>query len=86
MKCAICRQGETGPGIATITLERGDMTLVVRAVPAQVCDNCGEEYVDENVVAGLLDLATLGELSASVAHEIRNPLCGILLSLEVLQT
>ena len=36
--------------------------------------------------AGLLDLATLGELSASVAHEIRNPLCGILLSLEVLQT
>jgi signal transduction histidine kinase len=36
--------------------------------------------------AGLLDLAALGELSASVAHEIRNPLCGILLSLEVLQT
>lgn len=34
----------------------------------------------------LLDLATLGELSASVAHEIRNPLCGILLSLEVMQT
>ncbi len=34
----------------------------------------------------LLDLATLGELSASVAHEIRNPLCGILLSLEVVQT
>ena len=32
------------------------------------------------------DLATLGELSASVAHEIRNPLCGILLSVEVLQT
>jgi len=34
----------------------------------------------------LVDLATLGELSASVAHEIRNPLCGILLSVEVLQT
>jgi signal transduction histidine kinase len=32
------------------------------------------------------ELARLGELSASVAHEIRNPLCGILLSLEVLQT
>lgn len=31
-------------------------------------------------------LTTLGELSASVAHEIRNPLCGILLSVEVLQT
>ena len=34
----------------------------------------------------LQDLATLGQLSASVAHEIRNPLCGILLSVEVLQT
>ncbi|MFO7958561.1 MAG: ATP-binding protein [Candidatus Brocadiia bacterium] len=32
------------------------------------------------------NLAALGELSASVAHEIRNPLCGILLSSEVLQT
>jgi signal transduction histidine kinase len=31
-------------------------------------------------------LSALGELSASVAHEIRNPLCGILLSVEVLQT
>ncbi len=31
-------------------------------------------------------LAALGELSGSVAHEIRNPLCGVLLSLEVLQT
>jgi len=35
---------------------------------------------------GVLTLATLGELSASVAHEIRNPLCGMLLSVEVLQT
>lgn len=34
----------------------------------------------------MLSLAWLGELSASVAHEIRNPLCGILLSAEVLQT
>ncbi len=33
----------------------------------------------------LVGLATLGELSASVAHEIRNPLCGMLLSVEVLQ-
>jgi len=40
----------------------------------------------DNQLEGVDDLAALGELSASVAHEIRNPLCGILLSSEVLQT
>ncbi len=54
MKCPICKKGETAPGTATITLERGGLTLVVKAVPAQVCDNCGEEYVDEATSAELL--------------------------------
>lgn len=54
MKCPICKNGETAPGTATITLERGGLTLVVKAVPAQVCDNCGEEYVDEKATAELL--------------------------------
>jgi YgiT-type zinc finger domain-containing protein len=46
MKCPICRTGETKPGKATVTLEREGLTLVVRGVPAEVCGNCGEEYVD----------------------------------------
>ena len=56
MKCVICRQGETRPGRATVTLTRGTMTLVVKGVPASICDNCGEEYVEEDVTAALLDL------------------------------
>ena len=55
MKCPICKKGETAAGTATVTLERGSLTLVVKAVPAQVCDNCGEEYVDEKATAKLLD-------------------------------
>ena len=54
MRCVICKQGEIRPGTATITLERNGMTLVVKSVPAKVCKNCGEEYVDENVTARLL--------------------------------
>jgi YgiT-type zinc finger domain-containing protein len=54
MKCPICKKGETAPGTATVTLERDGLTLVVKAVPAQVCDNCGEEYVDEKAAAQLL--------------------------------
>jgi YgiT-type zinc finger domain-containing protein len=57
MKCVICKHGETEPGTATVTLNRNQLTLVVKGVPAQVCDNCGEEYVEENVTAQLLLVA-----------------------------
>ena len=56
MTCAICRIGDTHPGQTTVTLERAQTTLVVRSVPAAVCGNCGEEYVDEQTSIGLLDL------------------------------
>ncbi len=57
MKCPICRTGETAPGKATVTLEHQGLTLVVRGVPARVCRNCGEEYVDEAEAVGLLSAA-----------------------------
>ena len=56
MKCVICRQGETQPGTITVTLEREGATLVFKSVPAEVCQNCGEEYVDEAIAARLLTL------------------------------
>lgn len=55
MKCAICRHGETEPGKTTVTLERDNLTLVIKGVPARVCRNCGEEYVDEEIAQQLLD-------------------------------
>lgn len=57
MKCLICKQAETVPGETTVTLERGELTLVIKHVPAQVCPNCGEAYVDEAVGAELLRTA-----------------------------
>ena len=36
MKCVICKQGETLPGVTTVTLERNGLTLVVKSVPARV--------------------------------------------------
>jgi YgiT-type zinc finger domain-containing protein len=57
MKCVICKQGETQPGTATVTLTRGPLTLVVKGVPAQVCESCSEEYVDELTTKALLKTA-----------------------------
>jgi YgiT-type zinc finger domain-containing protein len=57
MKCVICKQAETTLGTTTVTLERDGLTCVIKRVPAQVCPNCGEDYVDENVTGDLLKSA-----------------------------
>ncbi len=47
MKCALCRTGETKPGKTTETYEIGSAIVVLRGVPADVCQQCGEAYTDE---------------------------------------
>jgi YgiT-type zinc finger domain-containing protein len=47
-------EGETKTGKATVTLDKDGAILVFKGVPARVCTNCGEEYVDENITASLL--------------------------------
>jgi YgiT-type zinc finger domain-containing protein len=46
MKCVICKTGNTHPGKTIVTLERGDSVLVIREVPAEICEDCGEYYLD----------------------------------------
>ena len=70
MKCVICKQGETKPGKATVTLERDGMTLVFKSIPANICANCGEEYVDEKITKELLRAAEEA-LKAGVQVDIR---------------
>jgi YgiT-type zinc finger domain-containing protein len=57
MKCVICKQGATRPGTTTLVLERGGLTFVLKNVPAEVCDNCGEEYVAEDAASAALTAA-----------------------------
>jgi YgiT-type zinc finger domain-containing protein len=71
VKCPICKKGETAAGTTTVTLERGGLTLVVKAVPAQVCDNCGEAYVDEKAAAQLLAEAD-AEVRAGTEMNVRH--------------
>ena len=57
MKCVMCRQAETHPGEVTVTLQRGDSTIIFKLVPAEVCENCGEYYLSEAVTKQLLTRA-----------------------------
>ena len=56
MNCVICKTGQLSAGTATITLQRGKTTVVIKNVPADVCDNCGEYYLSEEMTELVLEL------------------------------
>ncbi len=47
MTCSLCKHGDTRPGDVTVTLQRGEATVILKGVPAEVCENCGEYYLSE---------------------------------------
>ena len=57
MNCVICQIGSTQPDLVTVTLERDGAILLVKDVPANVCQNCGERYYDTQTTDQLLALA-----------------------------
>ncbi len=57
MICLICRQAELVDGFTSIPFERDEFRLLIRNIPAQVCPNCGEAIVDEDVAVLLLEKA-----------------------------
>jgi len=54
MICLICRQAQLVPGFTLVKLEHEEINLTVRGVPAGVCPNCGDAYLDEKVATRLL--------------------------------
>jgi YgiT-type zinc finger domain-containing protein len=57
MNCVICHSGITTRGDVTVTLQKGETTIVVKNVPAQVCSNCGEYYLDDDVASKVNEIA-----------------------------
>lgn len=40
-----------------MTLTRGETTLVIKEVPADVCENCGESYISDDTAGKLYEQA-----------------------------
>ena len=57
MICVICKNGETEPGTTTSTLERDSTIILVRGIPAKVCNNCGEAYIDSQTLVRLHNMS-----------------------------
>ncbi|MCF7804627.1 MAG: type II toxin-antitoxin system MqsA family antitoxin [Candidatus Marinimicrobia bacterium] len=51
------KEGDTEWGKTTVTLERKGTVIVLRNVPAQICDNCGEFYLDDETTEQVLNHA-----------------------------
>lgn len=57
MRCVICKHGETTPGMTSVTLTRDEAVVVFKAVPADICQNCGEYYLSDELTDRLLQKA-----------------------------
>ena len=53
----ICKHGQTNPGLVTVTLERENSIVIIKQVPAEVCDNCGEYYLSDRITEEVLQRA-----------------------------
>ncbi len=54
MICVICKHGESKPGTTTVTLQRGETIVVLKGVPADICDNCGEYTLSKSVTERIM--------------------------------
>ncbi len=55
--CAICKFGALKPGHVTVTLERNASIVLIKNVPAQVCDNCSSYFLDAEITRLVLQKA-----------------------------
>ncbi|MHB1286507.1 MAG: type II toxin-antitoxin system MqsA family antitoxin [Leptospirales bacterium] len=47
MKCVICREGDLDTGFVTVKAHRRESLVMIKEVPADICQNCGEYYLDQ---------------------------------------
>ena len=67
MKCIHC-QGEMKWGTAPFHIDHKGCHLVLDAVPAWVCEQCGEPFFEEHEVDAIQDLVrSLGQKLAALA-------------------
>ena len=57
MNCVICKEGKTSSGKTTVYLERNESYIIIKDVPAEICQNCGEYYLSEDMTEKVLSIA-----------------------------
>jgi YgiT-type zinc finger domain-containing protein len=71
MNCVLCKHGQTRPGRGTVTLQRGETTVILKGVPAEICENCGEYYLSDDMTSQVLERAEAAVKSGAEVEILR---------------
>ncbi len=64
-RCPVCHGGHKQPSTTTFTVELGFGVVVVRNVPALVCDLCGTDWLEDDIAQTLENIVK----NARVKHQ-----------------
>lgn len=45
----MCKNGKTTSGFVNVPIVRDDKIIFFKKIPAEICDNCGEYYIDSAI-------------------------------------
>lgn len=71
MRCAICKHGQTQSGLVTVTLERDECIVIIKRVPAEICNSCGEYYLGDTITEIVLQRAEVAINNGAEVEIIR---------------
>ena len=71
MTCALCKHGDLAIGTTTVALSRGNTTVVIKRVPAEICDNCGEYYLGEEAARRVFEISEAAVRSGAEVEILR---------------
>ncbi len=57
MTCVICKTGTYKSGVTTVVLTKDDSAIIIKGVPAEICDQCGEYILSSDITGKILSLA-----------------------------
>jgi YgiT-type zinc finger domain-containing protein len=66
--CPVCHGGRKQVGRTTFTVDLGFGVVVVRDVPAQVCDLCGTDWLEDSVAEKLEQIVEQARLKHPVVE------------------
>jgi hypothetical protein len=54
-----------------VTLQRGETTVILKGVPAEICENCGEYYLSDDMTGQVLGRAESAVKSGAEVQILR---------------